>query len=69
MLDRVLNQTENRKHSLVVVCAWCNRQRVMGPDLNIYWIENKTFGNDDHVTHTICPTCKAKMTEQLHVIP
>ncbi len=69
MLEVVVNQTQRKPQVLIVVCAWCQKQRVLGPDFNFYWIENKSSQNDDQVSHTICPTCKAKMAEQMHLIP
>ncbi len=69
MLDAVANQTKSKPQVLIVVCAWCKKQRILGPDFNFYWIENHSSKNDDHVSHTICPDCKAKMSQQLQVAP
>ncbi len=68
MFEVVTEQSNVKQQSLVVVCAWCHRQRVLGPDLNLYWVETDENLDHDHVSHTICPTCKTKMTGQLSAV-
>ena len=69
MLEITPDQTKSKSHPLVVVCAWCQRQRVLGPDLNFYWVELKNNANNTQVTHTICPTCKQEVSNQMHLLP
>ncbi len=69
MFESVFSTFDTNSKSLVVVCAWCHRQKVTAPDLNSYWIKMTPQENKEQITHTICPTCKAKMTKQLHILP
>ncbi|MHB2147865.1 hypothetical protein ACX8XP_02285 [Calditrichota bacterium LG25] len=67
MVNLQKERSETTPRTMVVVCAWCHRQRVIGPDLNLYWIEVEGRQGTTHVSHTICPTCKTKISGQLKV--
>lgn len=43
----------NRAHTLIPVCAWCNRVR----DNEGNWHQNSVPFQADKQTHTICPDC------------
>ncbi len=68
MFNSVFLNEQPRVVDLLTVCAWCNRVKVRVQGIQVYWIEMDASHhqmNGRTVTHTICPTCKARMEHQM----
>ncbi len=61
-MQSVLEHKESiEAESIVTVCAWCHRARLLTRDFKLVWTKHYTVNRGQIISHTICPACKEKM--------
>ena len=61
-MQSILNHTERiEQKSILTVCAWCHKARIITNDFKIIWSENYSVNRGQIISHSICPDCKEKI--------